>query len=573
MISRKQGYRGRGINKRRLQWSAGWATLFGVVLLLAGGTTVATGANTAKQGKQHLLSSKPVASDGTMNAPAARAMRQGYLVPNQAAYELAKRQASGAAGATSRGANSGVDLLEPVTALGWSGIFDASRAPSDSTSSVGLSRYIELVNSKYAIYNRGFTASIGEGTLNALAGSVDGDAFDPQIMWDSQTNRFYYAMNLVVSASDNKLAIGFSKTASPASSADFCHYFVNFGADFPDYPRLGDSAFFWMIGSNVFSSSSTFIGADVYALTKPPGGPTCPAQSTFKTGENLDLRDSFGSKAWTPVPVNQIDPDGTGWIVARRGVLPSSSLSLHRVARKVDGTPSIQSTGTFVQAWASYNIPPDAPQRVNYPNSDKLLDTLDARLTQAVSALDPGHPTAGGTPQLGIWTQHAVLHQPTGDPPGHSEVRWYEINPVGGPYKVVQSGKCCYGGGYDSFNGAISPDRSTIGPFASRHGDNMVLGFSTSGKSSFPSIRMISKRGTQEQSSTLVKSSGNYVGPDCAGADNICSWGDYSGASPDPNPYPAGSPTGRVWLVNQYSSGGTSSAIANWRTWNWIATP
>ena len=83
---------------------------------------------------------------------------------------------------------------------------------------------------------------------------------------------------------------------------------------------------------------------------------------------------------------------------------------------------------------------------------------------------------------------------------------------------------------------------------------------------------MVSKLDGSPQSSPVnVRSStGNYIGFDCAGADNDCRWGDYSAATPDPNPPTA---AGRVWMTNQYASGGTSTTIANWLTWNWAATP
>ena len=102
----------------------------------------------------------------------------------------------------------------------------------------------------------------------------------------------------------------------------------------------------------------------------------------------------------------------------------------------------------------------------------------------------------------------------------------------------------------------------------------MVLGFSTSGTTTFPAIRMLSKVGTAAQSGHVAVrgSTGNYSGFDCAGTDNSCRWGDYAGASPDPLS-PTGSVRGRVWSVNQYASGVNSTTTANWRTWNWAATP
>ena len=89
----------------------------------------------------------------------------------------------------------------------------------------------------------------------------------------------------------------------------------------------------------------------------------------------------------------------------------------------------------------TFDIPAPVPQ----PGTSYTLDSLDARLTQAVAVNDPG---AGGA--KGIWTQHTVA-----GPGGRSVVRWYEI--LGGaPPTLRQQGDV--GSPTDFvFNGAISP--------------------------------------------------------------------------------------------------------------------
>src|SRR4051812_32065328 len=317
---------------------AGWtvaARLGRGVLAVAAVAVLVPAAAVAQAPGQHQVqpAGEGPATDGSINAPAARALEQGYLVPDQAEYDRAKADAAG----TGQGSvepsspDATAGPLAPVTNLGFSGIFNANVAPSDSTGSAGSTRYIETINSNFAIYNKTSAAPVGTGTLNQLA-AISGNAFDPQIMWDAQTNRFYYAMDLVVSATDNRVAVGFSKTATPTTAADFCHYQVNFGSDFPDYPKLGDTSNFWMFGSNIYNSADAFQGSDLFALSKPAAGTTCPAGTSFKTGEKFPLTiNTSGTKDFTPVPANQIDPSTTGFVVARNLSLPSTSLWLHRV--------------------------------------------------------------------------------------------------------------------------------------------------------------------------------------------------------------------------------------------------
>ena len=537
------------------------ALCFALLALVPAAAQASAGLGTTRAAAGHTIFSTHVPrSDGTVGQAAAAAMLHGYLEPDPAAYHRAKAAADAKAGLVKAEPRLAGDLA-PVQERGFDGLTNPNAAPSDSTGSVGSRRFIQLVNSSFALYTKTSNVPITTGTLNTLAGGA-GSVFDPQVMWDAQTNRFYYAMVLAVNSTTNVIATGFSTTASPNNgSTDFCHYTVNFGSDLPDYPKLGDSSAFWIIGSNIFNSRGAFTGADAFAVAKPPAGTTCPAASSLKFGEQFGLRDSTGASAFTPVPADQIDAKAAGFIIARAGAMPSTRLSLHRVTKDATtGLPVFQTTGTAVTV-PSYTIPPSAPQRSGFPNSAKKLDTLDARPTQAISAVDPGHGNA-----VGLWVQHTTATNPA----GRSEVRWYEINPATGT--LFQQGKAT-STSFFAFNGAISPDRARLGSTA-LFGNSMVLGFDTSSTTSFPAVQMVSKVGAAAQSApVLVRSSpGNYSGFDCAGTDNACRWGDFAGASPDPIAA-SGAMTGTVWLVSQYASGVNSTTAANWHTWNWVAQP
>ena len=536
---------------RRSRWK--WL----IISIAAGLVSLPAGAG-AKEPTLQAAGAGP-APDGTMSAAARTAMEEGALVPDQEAYERQKARANAAAGADV--AASEFAPLAPVLSRSYQGVFDLGSAPSDSTGAVGSTRYIELINRKFAIYTKTSNAPIGSGTLNTLFGQAStANSFDPQTMWDPGTNRFYYAGDTVRSASDNVVSIGFSKTASPTNgTTDWCHYEVGFGSRFPDYPKLGDSSRFMIVGVNSFGPAG-FLGSDAFGLSKPPAGTTCPAASTFKFGlrQNLTGPTAAGpgtAPVFTPVPANQTDSATTGYLVARTISLPSTRFSLHRVTADTGGNPVFQNPGLPVTV-PSYNVPADARQKTP---SVKLLDTLDARPTQAVAAVDPARLT---TPPGAIWTQHT-----TAGGVG-AEVRWYEINPV--TRAVLQTGKVTSASLFN-FNAAISPDRARFGT-AGSGGDSMVMGYTASGDSHFPLLRMVSKVGAAAQSAPVnVRTSpGNYIGFDCAGTDNACRWGDYSAATPDPTP-PAG--TTRVWMTNQYASGATSTTQANWRSWNWAARP
>jgi hypothetical protein len=492
---------------------------------------------------------------GTLNAAVSRAIQRGYLVSNQARYDRLKARS------TRRAANREA-LLAPlsgplapsiVSGRSFQGINNPNVAPPDETSAVGTSRYIELVNTNFAIYNKASNTPISTGSINSLAGAASTDSvFDVQVIWDPTTSRFYYAADDVVSSSDNRLAFGFSKSASPTSAADFCKYTVGFGMVFPDYPKLGDSQFFAMIGSNLFSGNNSFLGSDLLAISKPPAGTSCPAPSSFRLDDAAPLMINASTQAFTPVAANEIDTRATGFAVARPAPLPATQVSLFRVTRDATtGNPIIQGTGTLVTV-PKYMWPSNAPQK----GSVNALDTLDARMTQGVAGVDPGH-----SGKFAIWTQHTITVG------GRAAVRWYEIDP--GTNSLLQSGTASNPSLFQ-FNGAISPNRQVNG-VTKTGGAAMVLNYNSSSSAVFPGIRMVSKVGAGAQSGPVVvkNSLGPLSGFDCSSATQFCRWGDYAAATPDP------STANQIWQVSQFAvgSGSGTTGPATSRTQNFVATP
>ena len=536
---------------RAVAWSRG-VRVAGLAVVLAVPVAMSAAPAGAGSGRTlRLQSASDVSRDsrGGIGVAAAKALRSGALPIDDAALARAKAAAARAG----RGAAVPQGVAPAATAVrSFAGVNDPGLTPSDSTSAIGIQRFIELTNQQGAIDSRTGNTPLATGTLHTLAGAAAADSvFDPQIMWDGQTKRFYYTMDDVVSASTNLLAIGFSKTASPSSftAADWCGYSVNYGSEFPDYPKLGDSKDFWTIGVNVFTPS--FRGSDIVGISKPAAGTTCPDPSTFKFGIAKNLKTGTGAAAFTPVPAQQTDTNTTGWAVAKGG---STTLTLFKITTNGDGTPNIQVNGTDVTVGA-YSVPANAPQA----GATQKIDTSDARPTQAVSAIDPGHAN-----KVGLWTQHTVFGG------AGAEVRWYEIDPVAA--SLLQSGKATDASLYE-FNGAISPDRHVKGT-TKLFGDSMVMVFNASSSATDVQIRIVSKIGAAAQSaSTLVLTS---PGPDidyaCKTAGSVCRWGDYAAATPDPSSSATGA-HGRVWLTNQWNVNSTNNTIANWRTQNIVAQP
>jgi hypothetical protein len=520
-------------------------------------------------------------SDGTRSEaartadPAYRGSERGGPLPASAEDIAAKARANAEAEAVARSGASVARTAEDLAPVGGSvsssraptitggrtfaGQFDAAVTPSDSTGAIGTTRYVQLVNEKFAIYSRTSNTPLGTGTLNALTGFAPGiSVFDPQIIWDPTTSRFYYAADAVLTDLDNRLAFGFSKTASPSGAADWCKYSILYGSLFPDYPKLGDTTNLAVIGVNVFSGVP-FLRSDALAVSKPAAGTACPLASSFTIVTRTNLRSSTGAQVFTPVPGNQIDGDVSGYIVARNGSLPSNKLWVFKVTGPKTA-PVIDAAGKAVTLPFNVTVPPAASQ----PTFPQKLDTLDGRPMQAILARNPSR--ANG---FSLWTQQTVNNG------GVAAIRWEEINPTSTPLPTLRSSGLIASAGTHLFNAAISPDRRVNGASA-LFGNNFVVSYSVSSAALGINPRIVAGSSINGAAPTfsLIK---DGVGPNrdfsCKKAADTCRWGDYSAATPDPASSTAGA-KGSVWLTNQFAgSTGTSTAQSNWRTWIAAITP
>ena len=448
----------------------------------------------------------------------------------------------------------------------FAGVYQSGLTPPDSTGAIGPDRYIETVNTQYTIRTRSGSA-INSGSLSSLTG-ISGGLFgytlsDPQMMWDAETQRFYYsAVYYDAFLSDNGLAVGWSKTATPTSASDFCQYAISFGGELPDYPKLGDSADFLLFGYNAFGTfASVYDGSGFAILNKPPAGSACAPTSAFTVHTSGALSNANGTPAATPVPANLVDDsNGAGYVVANADLTTAPSadfVSVYTVTTDgadANGIPIPHVSAAPSVPVASYELPANAPEK----GSSYVLDTLDGRFEAAVAAVDPGHGD-----KLAIWTAHAVFGG------AGAEERWYEIDPAGG--SLLQHGVATDSALY-VWNGAIAPDRANTGAVAT-FGSSMAMSVSTSSTAAYPALQLVWKKGAGAQSAltNLVQSAGPSIDFSCSST-TPCRWGDYSGASPDPA---ATGTAGKVWIANQYNvtGGSTGSSSTVWRTWVAGVTP
>jgi hypothetical protein len=495
------------------------------------------------------------------NTPVMKWLRTHGYLPLRGPAVLAKAKAHAAAAIAARDGKpvaSAAGGTAPIIGASWQGVSNGSVSPPDPNGAIGPSSYIEIINLNMGIYNR-TGGLITSASLTTLTGHFS--LSDPMILWDPHTQRFYYN---VWDTSAATMAWGFSKDTNPTSiPGSWCNYTSSFGynpsIDIPDYPKLGQTKDFLLIGVNHYPSFSSLHAdrTDLLWINKyqsPSPVTTCPAASTFGAGIFKNLKNGDGTTGFTPVPAIQTDPSSIGWVITESDIEcpdicgTGTKISVHALRPSPTNplVPQFLVKGHDITVGA-FESPPDAPQK----GTTDLLDSLDGRMEHAVSGIDPAHGT-----KTAIWVAHTVMGG------AGSMSKWYEINPmpINSP-TLFQQGTISDASLWVT-NTAVSPDRA-CNTTTCAHGDNMVAGFATSSSTAYPASQMVSKIGAGAQSAFVVVKQSTTFDNDFTCAP-VCRWGDYGGATPDPTKM-SGS-VGEVWLTNEWTNGTN-------QTWNWEATP
>jgi IPT/TIG domain len=447
----------------------------------------------------------------------------------------------------------GLSAAQAIAAFGE----EVDVTPPDTTGAIGPEYYVEVVNEEIVAYSRASLAMVGSPVeLSTFTGGVA--PCDPQIKYDPQSSRWFYAAIRCDKTSADKLYVGWSKTGDPADLSTatghgWCGYAYETGKTLEDYPKLGLDASHIIVGANAFSMpAGSFLTAHILSLPKPPAGAieTCPPAPTLTTfGSKAEpLRTSVSSHvATSPEPATVADESPSGYVVSADMATPFSGNGSHVMIWQVAGTgasPELLALGA--PSVSAFKLPPNVPQ----PGSSDELDTLDSRLTQAVAAADPN---AGGAEA--VWTQQTI-----GGGAG-TVVRWYELLP--GKLEVRQSGAISSASLY-AFNGAIAPTLA----------GGAAIDYDTGSSSAKVQIAAQTRAasdplGTMSnpvvlQSSAAIDS--DFSCPTVEPTSISCRWGDYAGASTDP------SNTEVVWGSNQFN-GPTASHRAQWATQNFALIP
>ena len=397
----------------------------------------------------------------------------------------------------------------------YKGLKDSGFTPPDTHIAVGPRRNIEVVNSRFAIFDKRKRNRTRGGFVEfsdwvSFSNKLNGAAFfDPWIVYDASINR-WIMLFLALRSADQKSWYVISVSAGPDPFTGFWQVmFLDASIDndtptnnWADYAKLGYDGDSVYITSNQFSfADNSFQYAKIRVLDKSD----VVSNSVSGFTDFVDLKDADGRDASGIQPAVHYGANPAAFFINSH-FSNSDELSI----RTITGAPGspVLSAPTAVNV-GDYLLPPDARQK----GSAALLFTGDARLLNA--------SWRGGA----IWTCHTVAAG------GGAGARWYQVTDgTGGAPTVVQSGEFS-GGGMDFFYPAILP--------TSTGGAGMVI--DRSGPTEFASCYLTGRKagdplGTMQTPRRFGRGKSAYL---------LGRWGDYNGVSLDPvNP-------GRVYVGGQ----------------------
>lgn len=423
--------------------------------------------------------------------------------------------------------------------------------PPDSTGAIGPNHYVEMANSSIAVYDRNNLNLVNSATLAAFINVAPGTFLcDPQIQWVPSANRWLYSfLYCRQAAGQQQFSYGWSKTPDPTTLNfnGWCQFTQSTGADLFDYMKLGHNSNYFIVGGNFYANPTTtpsFAGASIAWAPLPANGITSCTQPAF-IGTTSALKNGDGvSYTFTPVPVNTYTNASDGYIVSAYDPLGNPAPG----PRSKIAVWHLNSAGAFSADndvdVGSYDVPSSAPQLG--ATSTQVLDTMDARLTQAV-----------GDPVAGFYTQHTVAGA------GRSEVHWYEFMRSGSAVALAQQGIVSSPTDW-VFNAAISPRFD---------GQGAAIVYNRSSPTILPliaaRIRFQSTTPGTWAAGELVLASSSAPDSDrsCNSPPGApCRWGDYAAASPDPVQ------TNLVWGTGEFNTAsGMNPAWSNQNFAIWVA--
>ncbi|GAA4228748.1 N-acetylneuraminic acid mutarotase [Streptosporangium album] len=415
--------------------------------------------------------------------------------------------------------------------------------PPDINGDVGPNHYVQMVNLSYAVYNKSGNLLLGPLPGNALFAGFGGPCEtrndgDPVVLYDETADRWMVTQFALPGGSAGyHQCMAISQTPDP-TGAYYRYDFLYHQSRMNDYPKYGIWPDAYYMTTNEFAPS--FVGAGAVAFEREKMLAGQPARMVY-----FHLGPDFGGllpadaegvapPAGAPNPFVMFDDDA--W-----GISPTDRLLMWDF--KVDWTNPTSSTfGNNLTPNRYLETAPFDSNMCNYARAcipqqgtSAKLDSISDRLMYRAAYRNFGDHAS-------IVLNHTVDVNNT----DHAGMRWYELRSTSPSNWTVHQ------------QGTYAPDAEHrwMASGAIDVSGNIAFGYSASGSTSFPSIRMAGRL-SGDPLGQLGQSERTLIAGTGAQTHSAARWGDYTSMSVDPTDGCT------FWFTSEYL---TTTSSADWHT-------
>jgi len=423
--------------------------------------------------------------------------------------------------------------LAPIAFQNFDGLgagtkgFVVTGAPPDTNGAVGLTQYVQWVNTSIAVFDKATGAIIGSPVLgNSLFAnlggncSIDNDG-DPLVNYDRLANRWILSQ-FSVNTTPFLHCVAVSTTSDATGSYNL--YAFQFSA-LNDYPKLGVWPDAYYATFNMFNGN-TFIGGDACAYQRDAMLQGLPAkQICFQQGNTIggllpsDFDGTLAPPAGAPNTMIFYDTNSLN--------LFQFHVDFTTPANSTFTGPTIIAVAPFTPLCSASLTGSCVPQAGTPNQLDSLSDRLMYRLA---------YRNFGAHESLVV--NHSVATTSGGG------VRWYELQNPSGKVTLAQQS-------------TFAPDSSFrwMASMAMDKFGDMAMGYSVSSSTMNPSIAVTGRlptdlANTMQAENIVVAGGGSQTG-------TLHRWGDYSAMQVDP------ADDCTFWFTTEYLK---ASGTFNWNT-------
>jgi hypothetical protein len=246
--------------------------------------------------------------------------------------------------------------------------------PPDTHGAVGPSHYVEVTNSRIAMYPRSRFGVRKSLSLNSLFYYWSSTAFDPRVVYDLTWKRWVVTAATFHNGVNQPFFIAVSKTSNP--TLGWWIYRINDpggAGNFWDFPMLGLDQDAVIITANVFDGGDNFIDCQMFSAAK----------AILYNGLGFTMSKFTGLEFSTQPPLVLDQNPKTFLVSALVGDTPPAipQVMLYTLTNSSRTPPTLDGGATIDLDVVpeGYLIPPGAPQ----PGTATLLDTGDGRFINA----------------------------------------------------------------------------------------------------------------------------------------------------------------------------------------------